>query len=152
MRRSEKEILDRSQIEAIIQRAQVCRVALCDGSWPYIVPVNFGYSGGALYIHSAHEGKKLDILRRNPNVSFEVDIDHALVPGDVACDYTFNYRSVVGFGSATVLRDTAEKRKGMNAIVGHYMSDDAVIPDAALAGVTLVRIDISSMTGKESGY
>lgn len=152
MRRSEKEIVDHSQIEAIIKRALVCRVALCDDGQPYVIPVNFGYDDGCLYIHSAPAGKKLDILKRNPNVSFEVDIDHALVAGNEPCLYTFNYRSVVGFGIAAILRNLSEKRKGMDVIVSHYVGSEAIYPDDALAKVTVVRIEISSMTGRQSGY
>ena len=152
MRREEKEIVDRSQIDDILERALVCRIAVCDDGQSYVVPVNFGYSGGCLYIHSAHEGKKIDILKRNPRVSFEVDIDHALITGKDPCSYTFHYRSVVGFGTATILHDVKEKRKGLDAIVRHYAKDASSYPDASLARVTLVRIDISSMTGKRSGY
>jgi len=152
MRRSEKEIVNRSQIEAIMERARVCRVALCDDGYPYVVPVNFGYGDGCLYIHSALEGKKIDILKRNPKVAFEVDIDHALVAGKTPCSYTFNYRSVVGFGTAVFLSDIAEKRKGMDFIVRHYAGSVASYPDDALAKVIVVRVDISSITGRQSGY
>ena len=152
MRRSEKEIVDQSRIEAIINRALVCRVALCDDAQPYVIPVNFGYNDGCLYIHSAPEGKKLDILRRNPKVAFEVDIDHALVAGNEPCSYTFNYRSVVGFGTAAILHNPSEKRKGMDAIVSHYAGSNGIYPEDALAKVTVVRIEISSMTGRQTGY
>jgi len=152
MRRVEKEITERGEIDEIMDRAQVCRIAMCYGDRPYIVPVNFGYSDGVLYIHSARAGRKIDILRENPNVSFEVDIDLSLVEGKVPCDYTFNYRSVVGFGRARVLHDPKEKRIGMDAIVGHYIKGEASFPDDALDKVTVVKIEISSITGKRSGY
>lgn len=151
MRRGEKEIVDRSQIDNIMERALVCRIAMCDDGQAYVVPVNFGYSDGYLYIHSAHVGKKIDILKRNPRVSFEVDIDHALVAGEDPCSYTFNYRSVVGFGTATILHDVKEKREGMDAIVKHYAGGASSYPDTALARVTLVRIEISSITGRHAG-
>jgi len=64
MRRREKQITDRSQIEAIIARSQVCRLALSDGGQPYIVPLCFGYRRSRLYFHSAAAGRKIDILRR----------------------------------------------------------------------------------------
>ncbi len=152
MRRSEKEIVDRSQVDLIIKRALVCRIALCDNGRPYVVPVNFGYGDGRLYIHSASKGTKIDILSKNPLVSFEMDLDHALVEGQEPCSYTFNYRSVVGFGSAVVLNDLAEKRKGMDLIIGHYAGSVAPYPDDALEKAAVVRIEISSMTGRQSGY
>jgi len=152
MRRSEKEIVDRLQIDDIMNRATVCRIALCDDGSPYVVPVNFGYGGGCLYIHGAPEGTKLGIIRKNPKVAFEVDIDHALVAGQEPCSYTFNYRSVVGFGTATLLSDPAEKRKGMDLIIRHYVGSVASYPDDPLERAAVVRIEISSMTGRQSGY
>ena len=152
MRRGEKEIVDRAQIDEIMNRALVCRIALCADGVPYVVPVSFGYGDGCVYIHSALEGRKMDTFSRNPQVSFEVDIDHSLVEGKEPCSYTFNYRSVVGFGTASVLSDPAEKRKGMDCIIGHYARGVASYPDDALKRTAVVRIEISSMTGKQSGY
>ena len=152
MRRSEKEIVDHSQIDAIMNRALVCRIAMCDDGAPYVIPANFGYGDGCLYIHSALEGKKLDVLKRNSRVAFEVDIDHALVADQEPCSYAFNYRSVVGFGIATLLSDPAEKRKGMDLIIRHYVESVASYPDDALERAAVVRIEISSMTGRQTGY
>ena len=152
MRRKEKEILDRAQIDAILERALVCRIALCDDSTPYILPVNFGYEDGCLYIHCALKGKKLDILKRNSMVCFEVDIDHALVVGATPCSHTFRYRSVIGFGSAVFVDNVTEKRKGLDAIVKHYSGGHPSYSDDARAKVTILKIEIESMTGKRSGY
>ena len=152
MRRQEKEILDRVQIDAILERALVCRIALCDDSTPYILPVNFGYEDGCLYIHCALEGKKLDILKRNSMVCFEVDIDHVLVVGATPCSYTFRYRSVIGFGTAVFVDNVTEKQKGLDAIVKHYSGGHPSCSDDALAKVTILKIEIESLTGKQSGY
>ncbi len=75
MRRKDKEITDKRGIEEILRKALVCRVAMCNGESPYCVPMNFCYMNGSLYLHSAKEGKKLEILRRNNRVCFEVDVD-----------------------------------------------------------------------------
>jgi len=152
VRRRDKEITDQAQIKDILDRASVCRIALCDNNVPYIVPVNFGYAGDCLYIHCASEGRKVDILRRNPKVCFEVDIDHALVAGATPCSYTFNYRSVIGFGIAVFVENAAKKRKGLDAIVKHYSGSHSSYSDDALAKVTILKIEIESMTGKESSY
>jgi nitroimidazol reductase NimA-like FMN-containing flavoprotein (pyridoxamine 5'-phosphate oxidase superfamily) len=68
MRRSEREIKDRAVIDAIIRQCLVCRLGLSDGEEPYIVPLCFGYDGEALYVHSASDGRKIDILRKNSRV------------------------------------------------------------------------------------
>jgi len=99
MRKQEREITDIAEIEAVINRADVCRIALADGNIPYIVTMNFGYSGGhhrKLYFHCAREGRKLDMIRKNNYACFEMDIDHQIVKSDKACDLSMKYKSVVG--------------------------------------------------------
>ena len=65
MRRKDCEITDRAEIEAILKKALVCRIGLADGGEPYIVPLSFGYEDGAVYLHSAVEGKKIAMLQKN---------------------------------------------------------------------------------------
>ena len=70
MHRNDKEIKDVAAIEGVLRAAKVCRLGLCDGDRPYVVALCFGYDGDALYFHSAGQGKKLDILRKNNNPGF----------------------------------------------------------------------------------
>ena len=79
MRRNDREIKDRKEIDGIIRRCRVCRLAMCDDGQPYIVPLNFGYDGRFLYFHAAPEGRKIDIIKRNNRVGFEFDILHDIV-------------------------------------------------------------------------
>jgi nitroimidazol reductase NimA-like FMN-containing flavoprotein (pyridoxamine 5'-phosphate oxidase superfamily) len=110
MRRAEREIKDRSTIEEILRRATVCRLAVCDGNVPYVVPLSFGYRDNRLYFHSAPEGRKMETIKANPHVCFEVDVDHEIVPGEIPCGWTVRYRSVIGFGKARLLEDVAQKK------------------------------------------
>ena len=96
MQRKDKQINDIIAIEDILSRATVCRLGLCDGGRPYVVPLCFGYKENALYFHCAMEGKKLEILRKNENVCFEVDIDHETIKADQACEWGMKYKSVIG--------------------------------------------------------
>ena len=75
MRRSDKEITERSEMDEILGRASICHLGLNDGGECYVVPVNYGYDGGCLYVHSAREGRKIDILRADKRVSFTVYAD-----------------------------------------------------------------------------
>lgn len=79
MRRSEKEVNDIHEIESILKQTSICRIGLCVDNIPYVVPMNYGYRDNCLYLHSAKEGRKIDIIRENPNVCFEVDTDIELV-------------------------------------------------------------------------
>jgi len=84
--KKEREIRDPKVIESIISRTNVCRLAMCDEGLPYVVPLCFGYEKGALYFHSATVGRKLEILKKNPKVSFEMDIDWELVRSSDRCN------------------------------------------------------------------
>ena len=153
MRRKDKEIKDKKEIELIINKANVCRIGLSDNNNPYIVPVNFGYKDNCLFIHSASEGKKIDIIKKNNNVCFEMDIDHEILLGKPVCHTTSKYCSVIGFGKAYIIDDFDEKIKALNIILEHYFPD---VPheysDKFLKKIVIIKIEIGKMTGKNSGY
>ena len=153
MRRKDKEITDKAAIEEILQKAQVCRLALCENNIPYIVPMNYGYKDGYLYVHGAKEGKKTDMIAANPNVCFEVDMDHELVKGENGSEWTYKYHSVIGYGKAEILQAFEEKKQGLDIIMEHYSgSFEHQYPEAAVHAVSVIRIKIEEMTGKKSGY
>jgi nitroimidazol reductase NimA-like FMN-containing flavoprotein (pyridoxamine 5'-phosphate oxidase superfamily) len=152
MRRAEREIKDRQTIDEILRQATVCRLGLCDDGMPYVVPLNFGYDGERLYFHSAREGRKMEVLKANPNVCFEVDVDHELVPTETACDWGTKFRSVIGFGKAWLVEDPEGKKQALDVILGHYSDGYYEYTEEALAKVAVIRIEIESITGKQSGY
>jgi nitroimidazol reductase NimA-like FMN-containing flavoprotein (pyridoxamine 5'-phosphate oxidase superfamily) len=150
MRRKDKQIGDLTTIESIIRRASVCRLAMCDGNWPYIVPLCFGYKDNALYFHSSGEGKKLEILKRNTNVCFEFDIDTKLIKAERPCDWGMRYKSVVGFGKAELLEDVELKREGLDIIMRQYSQGAFKYPQGAIANIAIIKVAIENMTGKVS--
>jgi uncharacterized protein len=150
MRRTDREIEDRAEMEKIISAAQVCLVALCDGAMPYIVPVNFGYRDGCVYFHCAREGYKLDIIARNNNVCVEFDTDLDMRVDDAACEWSFKYKSVIGFGKAYVVDDREEKKRALDIIMAHYSDKTFTYRDNRVDGIYIVRIEIERMTGKQS--
>lgn len=153
MRRSERGIKEIGKLEAIIQRAQICRVGLSQKDNPYIVPVHFGYQDNCLYFHCAREGKKIDILRDNPRVCFEMDIDHEIIKAEASpCRWGAKYRSIIGFGTALVIEDPLEKSAAMNIIIGHYGGSPYDFSAAELEQVKIIKIKIDSMSGKQAGY
>lgn len=152
MRRAEKEIKDRQTTESILERATVCRLGLCSHGVPYVVPLSFGYEDKRLYFHSAPEGRKIEIVKDNPNVCFEVDVDEEYVPADVPCNWTVKYRSVIGFGKARLVEETEEKRKALDVILGHYARAPFEYPEGAVGKVAVIEVEVESLTGKQSGY
>ena len=152
MRRKDKEISDIATIEEIIRKASVCRVALCDDGRPYVVPLCFGYKDKTLYFHCASEGKKLDTLRKNNNVCFEIDIDYELIKTKEACKCGIKYQSVIGFGKATFIEDIESKREAFDIITRNYYDASFEYPAEAIKNTVIIRVEIESMTGKKSGY
>ena len=152
MRRNDKAITDKAEMISIIRRARVCRLAMCDGEQPYVVPMCFGLLDDHIYFHCAAEGRKLDILRANPRVCVEFAIDQEIVPAPVSCKIGMRYRSVIGFGTAAIVESIEEKRRGLTAIVRQYAEMTDIIPDEALARTVIIKVSIQELTGKSSGY
>jgi nitroimidazol reductase NimA-like FMN-containing flavoprotein (pyridoxamine 5'-phosphate oxidase superfamily) len=149
MRKANREIRDRGAVLAIIEEAPVCRIGLADGGMPYIVPMNFGLGENCLYLHCATEGRKLDILRKNDRVCFEMDILREMKQGPDACGCSTRYESVIGFGRAVLLADPEEKRRGLDRIMDHYGARGSFsYRDDTLAKTVVIRIDIERLTGK----
>jgi len=152
VRKKDLEIKDKSIIESILNKADVCRIAVSENDIPYIIPVNFGYKDDCLYIHCAPEGKKIEILKKNNHICFEVDIDHEFIESDRPCHFSMKYRSVIGFGEAFIIESSEEKKEALDIIVGHYTGGSHEYPEDIVKYVTVIRVDIDNMTGKQSGY
>ena len=123
MRRHDREITDRARILEVMARCDVCRLALNDHGWPYIVPLNFGMEdrGGVLrlYFHSAQEGHKVDLMAQDNRAAFEMDCRHALAYDEARGYCTFYYESVMGRGRIVFL-EGAEKQSALEALMRHY--------------------------------
>jgi nitroimidazol reductase NimA-like FMN-containing flavoprotein (pyridoxamine 5'-phosphate oxidase superfamily) len=101
MKRYEKEIADPAALDAVLERATVCRLGLVCTGGPYVVPMIFAYELSYLFLHSASEGMKIECLREDPSICFEVEEGVERVPAARACAFSMRYRSVVGFGRAS---------------------------------------------------
>lgn len=153
MRNQKFLVSEQSEIETILQKALVLRLAMCRDNQPYIVPVNFGYLDGKIYFHSGLEGMKMDFLAANGRVCFEVDIDVEMLPADKPCAWSVRSESVVGFGRAEVVHDEAERLAGLRLIVEHYAGPGEYdFPEEVLEQTAVVCIQVEQMTGKRKGF
>jgi uncharacterized protein len=152
MFRKEKEITSPAEIDTIINNAIVCRIALSNKNIPYIIPVCFGYHHRTLYFHCANSGKKLDIIRQNPNVCFEMETGVEIKKDPSPCNWGAKYRSVVGFGKAVIIDSKKDKEAALSIVMSHYSDDTCVFPEEMVDKTTVVKIIIESFTGKQSGY
>jgi len=152
MRKKDKEITDIKEIERIIKKATCCRIGLVDGDEPYVVPVCFGYERKVLYFHGALEGRKVELIKKNNQICFEIDTDVEVVKSEKPCGWTMKYRSVIGVGRAYILESDEEKCHGLRLIMKHYSGDEFSFPKPKLDKTLVVKVDIRSITGKQSGY
>jgi len=150
MRRGEKESTDREELRSILAAARVCRVAMCDGDRPYLVPLSFALDGDDLVLHAAREGRKLEILRRNPAVCFEVEEGVTIRPAETACDFSFGFRTVIGFGDAEPVEDPAEKRRLLGLFGARYGAPPGALPEHEVARTRVLRVRVRELTGKRS--
>ena len=150
MRRSEKEITDKKAIEEIVSRSKVCKLAMCDRDIPYIVPMCFGFKDNTLYFHSAPKGKKIEIIKKNPNVCFEFEILTQVIQSAKACKWGMKYRSVIGLGTASFIAEDDLKRQAFDIIMDQYADGSFSYEEASLKSVIIIKVEIHSMTGKQS--
>lgn len=123
MRNKTNEVTEFSEIVDIIARCDTIRIAMFDEPYPYIVPVNFGEEvvDGQIvfYIHTGYEGKKNELLKKNPNVAFEMDCNHELYYRESNMSCNFRYESVVGTGRMEIVPEE-EKDKALTLFMNHY--------------------------------
>lgn len=156
LRRAERAITDLAAILAILDKCEVFRLGLTGPEGPYVVPLNFGYEKKegslTLFFHCAQAGRKADMLAADPRVCFEADCGHKLISGEKPCAYTFGYESVIGFGKARLLEDTAEKASGLSRIMARFSDAPSYEFDPpVLARTAVYAIDVAHITAKKNG-
>ena len=152
MTKRELEIMDPAQIRRILDTAGVVRVGLAVNNEPYIVPMNYGYTMEegklTLYLHSALQGKKLDMIRSNPNVFVEMDCDQVPFVGKVPCQYGLSYSSIMGRGTAHIVEDVEEKKQAMSILMKTQTGKDFTFEDRLVSIVAVIRVDVEEYTAK----
>ena len=153
MTRREREITDIEEIRGILDRAKIVHVGMVDGNRPYVVPMNYGYTlnDGKLtfYLHGAMRGRKLDVIRANPNVFVELDTDIVPFEGEVACKYGLCYSSVMGEGVAEIVEDTELKKEALSIFMKTQTGKDFEFNDKMVSVVSIIKINISEFTAKK---
>ena len=148
MRRKDREVTDSVKIADIISRCNCCRIGFHDDGEVYIVPLSFGYElkddTYTFYFHGAKEGRKIDVIRKSPNVGFEMDTDYALNEADIACGYSARFQSIIGSGVVSIVEETEEKLYGLSLIMEHNAGKrdwkfDEKMVDAVMV-LTLIHI------------
>ena len=152
MTKRERQIMDETQIDAILDKSKVLHLGLAVDNEPYVVPMNYGYikENGKLviYLHSAVRGKKLDMIRANPKVFFELDCDLQPFESELPCQYGLSYSSVMGRGTARIVEDVEEKKRAMSILMKTQTGENFTFEDRLVSIVAVIRIDVESYTAK----
>ena len=153
MRRKDREITDETAIRAILDKAQVLHLAMIDGDRPYVVPLHYGYSliDGrlTLYLHSAKEGRKLDVLQKNGRVAFVLETDVSSISGgEIPCKYGAAYASVMGEGKAVLLTDPVKKAAALQILMKIQTGREFTITEAMTESVAVLRVDVETYSAK----
>jgi len=151
MRKKDREILEHAEIDRIINKSDVCRIAFSKDNIPYIVPLSFGYDGEFIYIHTAIEGKKIEFIEANNNVCIEFDLDVKTITHDtIGCKWTTAYRSVIANGKIYEITNKKEMINALNQIMLHYSGKEWDFTEKMLKHVRIWKIEIDKITGKKS--
>jgi len=150
MRRKNKKITNPKIIQDILKTADTVRIAMIDGDEPYIVPLNYGYQNNALYIHCAKEGRKINILKTDPRVCFEIEGKSELVTGPDACDWTLKYQSLIGYGTVEILENKNEKIAGLDILMSQFGSKKNSYHSKHVDAIVILKLTIESISGKQS--
>ncbi len=153
LRRKERAMKDSREIELLLERMPVGRLAVTTEEGPYIVAVNYLFFARSIYFHSGKTGRKMEALRADPRVCFMVDEIGPQVLWEQGCGISQVYRSVVCFGKAEFVEGQDEKRAILEKMVQKYVpSEYPILPmkDENITKTAVVRIIIESMSGKEN--
>lgn len=155
MRKKDREITSEEELLSIIERCEYCRLGLSYKDIPYIVPMNYGYTyeNGQLilYFHSGLSGKKLEMIKLNNHVCFQMDCSCELVPDEIPCKYTMKFESIIGQGKIYILTEEQEKIAALKHVMRKYAPDKAFDFEKKHAKIILgLKLVVEDFTGKRS--
>lgn len=154
MRRKDREVTEPVKVADIIDRCTCCRIGFCDDGEVYIVPLNFGYKKEngtyTFYFHGAGEGRKIDLIKKSPQVGFEMDTGYLLHEGNIACSYSARFQSVIGNGTVSIVTGFGEKKQGLSLLMEHAAGkQDWDFDEKMVNAVTVFRLEVTKMSCKE---
>ncbi len=151
MRRKDREITDFNEMINIVKKCDSCVLGLNDSGFPYLIPMNFGMNveDGQLYLyfHCASEGRKLELIRKDNRVAFEMDCEHKLVLKEDEMECTMGYASVIGQGTIEFVQEE-DKFNALKILIGQYRDNDFKFDTGMLKVTTVLKMKVLNMTGK----
>jgi nitroimidazol reductase NimA-like FMN-containing flavoprotein (pyridoxamine 5'-phosphate oxidase superfamily) len=155
MRRKDREITNINDKIAVISKCKVCRLGLSENNYPYIVPLNYGYTYKneklTLFFHGAKEGRKIEIIKNNNNACFEIDCDTKLIEAEKPFNYSYEFKSIIGFGKIVFPETNEEKTNGLNELMKQQTGKEIKYSytEEELKSVCVYKMEVEEFTGKQ---
>ena len=144
-----KRLLEPHEMEELLHRALVGHLATLSPEGPYLVPLHFLYKEGRLYFHCGLQGRKLDHIKADPRVCFQVEEMTAIIPHEQPCSFNTRYSSVLVEGRARLVEDEGEKLALLTELSVKYKKTAVpALNSKAVAGTHVVEIIPGVMSGK----
>jgi uncharacterized protein len=154
MRRKDREVSTQEDLKSIIDKCKVCHLAMVDNGLPYVVPLSFGYTLEnnqlTLFFHSARTGRKLDILKNNPGVCFEISFEGKMgfIENPDPCNSGFYFESIIGFGRVEFIEEVRPKCTALTLLMKHQSGKDFVFTEKQANSVCAFKVVSTDFTGK----
>ena len=153
LRRKDREISQKEEIQSLLHSQAITTISMCSNGKPYLITLDYVYdeNNGALYFHSAREGKKIDILKKNPSVWGQVLEDLGYIKNE--CSHA--YRSIHYEGDVSFISDLQRKKEILIKMIKKFESNSEsfsqrFLKDSSLESVAIGKIKIKNLTGKEN--
>ncbi len=141
-------------MEAIINEADVCSMAMVNGDKPYLLPFNFAYQSQTIFFHCDIKGFKLDLLKKNPAVCINFNTGNELFHRhkQVGCSWGMKFKSVIAYGGIEFIEDYDEKYSVMKLFMLKYAGEDYEFSEPSIKNVIVMKVKVREFTGKKYGY
>lgn len=147
-------IQNKQEIDAIIRSCRTCYLGLSDNNkQPYVLPMNFGYDGETIYLHSGQFGRKWEIMKQNPKACITFVQGDELKYQDelVACSWRVKSQSVIATGTIEFVDDYDEKEKILHIFMEQYSELRFQFNAPAVRNVGIFKMKIEAISAKEFG-
>jgi nitroimidazol reductase NimA-like FMN-containing flavoprotein (pyridoxamine 5'-phosphate oxidase superfamily) len=114
-------VYDRETIYQILDEGFICHVGFAVDSQPFVIPTGYVRDGDSIYIHGSAASRMLKNLKGGIDICFTATLTDGLVLARSAFHHSFNYRSVVVFGRASIIEDESAKLAAARAFVEHVV-------------------------------
>jgi nitroimidazol reductase NimA-like FMN-containing flavoprotein (pyridoxamine 5'-phosphate oxidase superfamily) len=146
-------IENRDKINTIIRECKTCFLAMTDGGFPYVLPMNFALDGDFVILHSAQSGRMWETLKKNQNVciNWTLGEDIKWQNVTVGCSYRVQSKSVLVEGKVEFIDDFNEKTRCLELLMAQYSDREFRFSKPAVENVGIIKVAIEKISAKEFG-